>query len=360
VALHALDRIDSDGAYANLVMQGLLKDCGLDERDRGFATELVYGTTRMQRALDHAIDAFVVRPPDPVARRVLRLGAYQLLFARVAPHAAVSETVALAPQRSRGFVNAILRKISTWSPHWPSDAVRLSYPDWIWDHFVDELGPTDAEAALALMNEAPEVNVRDDGYVQDLASRWIVDLVEATEGQLVLDLCAAPGGKATALAGTGATVVAADVLWSRARLVRANARSTASTVQVMVGDGRRPPFRHESFDRVLVDAPCSGLGVLRRRADARWRIQPSDIAELALLQGELLSSAARLVRPGGILVYSVCTLSRAESLDHTPPAGWTPMPPPDSPWRPYGVGARLLPHDADTDGMTVVRYRRPT
>ncbi len=128
---------------------------------------------------------------------------------------------------------------------------------------------------------------------------------------------------------------------------------------MVTADGTAPPFRPEQFDRVLLDAPCSGLGVLRRRPDARWRLQPSDVDDLARLQQRLIEASAPLLRPGGVLVYSVCTLTAVESIDHRFPDGWVPLAPPDDPWRPYGAGARLLPHDADTDGMVLVRYRRP-
>jgi len=109
---------------------------------------------------------------------------------------------------------------------------------------------------------------------------------------------------------------------------------------------------------VLVDAPCSNLGALRRRPDARWRIEADDVDRLVAVQGALLTAARPLVRPGGVLVYSVCTLTAAESVGHDD-SGWPTLDPPSSPWRPYGSGARLLPQDEDTDGMTVLRYRRP-
>lgn len=363
MALAALTRVDHDGAYANLVLPPLLERSGLDERDRAFATDLVYGTVRMRRACDVAVDRFVLRDPDPHTRTLLRLGAYQLLFGGVAPHAAVAETVALAPARTRGFLNALLRRVATTPPAWPSDAARLSYPDWIVERLAAELGAADALAALETMNRPPAVHRRDDGYVQDPASVWVADAVAARPGELVVDLCAAPGGKATAIAHTGAHVVAADRSPARAGLVRANALATgtAAAVSVVVADGRRSPLPAGCADRVLLDAPCSGLGVLRRRPDARWSITEDALAGLVVLQQELLDAAADLVRPGGVLVYSVCTLTAAESIGHRFPHGWDPLPvdDPAGRWRPYGPGARVLPQDHDTDGMTIVRYRRP-
>jgi 16S rRNA (cytosine967-C5)-methyltransferase len=362
VALDALRRIEADGAYANLVLGPMLSSSGLGDMDRRFVTELVYGTTRMRRACDAVIDRFVTSPPDDATRSVLRLGAYQLVFAGVAPHAAVSETVGLAPKRTRGFVNAVLRKVARLSVaemSWPSDGARLSYPDWMVELFVEELGD-DAVPALERMNQAPPVTERADGYVQDQSSQWVAAAVESRADELVLDVCAAPGGKATAMAANGATVVANDQRITRARLVAENARTLELQLPVVAADGAQPPFRTGTFGAVLLDAPCSGLGALRRRADARWRIQPDDIVELAALQRRLLESAATLVAPGGRLVYSVCTITAAESVDHPTPAGFEvdPTPPPAGSWRVFRQGWRVLPHDADTDGMVMIRYRR--
>jgi 16S rRNA (cytosine967-C5)-methyltransferase len=361
VALEALTRIEHEGAYANLVVPAVLGRSSLDTRDRAFVTDLVYGTTRMRRACDFAVDRFVIKEPTPDVRTVLRLGAYQLLFGRVPPHAAVSATVDLAPARVRGFVNAILRRVAATPVDWPDLATRLSYPDWIVARLTTELGEADAVAALERMNEPPPVTTRSDGYVQDRASQWVAELVQARAGDRVADLCAAPGGKATAMAEAGAFVAGLDLRPGRAGLLAANAARLgldASRLAVVAGDGTRPPLRPGSFDRVLVDAPCSNLGALRRRPDARWRIEPGDVDRLVAVQRGLLATARTLVRPGGLLVYSVCTLTAAESID-LGDAGWLALDPPSSPWRPYGAGARILPQDADTDGMTVLRYRRP-
>ena len=350
VAYHCLQRIDHEGAYANLLLQSELGRSKLSERDRGFVTELVYGTTRMRRACDALIDRFVIKEPQPSLRTLLRLGAYQVHFAGVAVHAAVGETVELAPKASRGFVNAILRRVADTPIEWPSDAVRLSYPDWIVARTRAELGD-EAEPALARMNEPAPVSIREDGYRQDLASQWVAAAVEAEPGDRILDLCAAPGGKSSAMAATGADVIAADLQPHRARLIRG--------VPVVVADATAPPFPTSTFDKVLVDAPCSGLGGLRRRADARWRITDADISELADLQRRIISSAAVLVRPGGWLTYSVCTFTAQESIDHPVPQGFAAVTSsPGEQWRAYGHGWRVLPHDHDTDGMVLIRYRR--
>ena len=366
-ALEALRRID-EGAYANLVVPAVVGRAGLSERDGALITELAYGTTRMRRACDHLIAPFLQGPIEPEVRAALRLGAYQLNWMEVPAHAAVSTTVACAPTRARGLVNAVLRRVAEAEVTWPDPATELSYPDWIVERLSADLGADRARRALEWMNRAPSVTVRADGYVQDLASQWVAAYVEAGPGQLVADVCAGPGGKATALGQLGPAVVAAlDSRFGRARLVQENAgRLSLPCVEAVTADGTRAPLRPGVFDRVLVDAPCSGLGVLRRRPDARWRVEPDAPARLADLQRRLLLEAARLVRPGGRLVYSVCTLTAAETVavDRWAAgaggvlAGFVPLPAPGPPWNPLGRGALLLPQDADTDGMFVLGLER--
>ncbi len=209
-----------------------------------------------------------------------------------------------------------------------------------------------------------------DGRVspQDQASQAIVGILDPQPGERVLDLASAPGGKATAAAermrGDG-LVVAADLHPGRVRtVVRAAERLALQSIVVPVlADGSSPPVRAGAFDRVLLDAPCSGLGVLRRRPDARWRVEPSDVDALAKLQRVLLAAAADAVRPGGRLVYSVCTLTRAETIaidawaaDALPE--FVAITPPSAPWRTHGRGAILLPSDARSDGMFVLALER--
>lgn len=370
LALEALARIDEDGAYANLVVPGLLDRMDpdtppLSTRDRGFVTDLVYGTERMRRACDHLVDRFLSSDPPAAARRVLRLGAYQLAFRPDLPdYAVVASTVSAAPKRFRGLVNAVLRRVAAAPVEFPDTPTRLSYPDWIVDRLVRDLGELDAVAAMETMNRPPSVHRRADGYVQDLASQWVAALVGATDGDLVLDVCAAPGGKATAMAANGATVIASDLQPGRVGLISANSLATgADGVVAVVADGTAPPWRPGSFDRVLVDAPCSGLGVLRRRPDARWRLDADAPERLGALAVQLVDAAAQLIAPGGTLVFSVCTLTAAETTavddrlaDAHPELD--AMDPPGAPWRPWGRGGMLLPQDADTDGMCIFRYRR--
>jgi 16S rRNA (cytosine967-C5)-methyltransferase len=358
VALDALVRIEHDGAYANLALGAFLERSGLDGRDRGLVTELVYGVTRMRRACDFLVDRFLVRDLDLPTRTLLRMGAYQLHMMQLPPHAAVSTMVDVSPGKTKGLVNAVLRRVATAPVVWPDEATRLSYPDWLVARLVEDLGADAAHAALEAMNQAAEVTERADGYVQDRASQWVAELVGATPGERVADLCAAPGGKATAL---DAAVIATDVSIARAGLVRDNARRVGASTLVAVGDARTPPLRPGVFDRVLVDAPCSGLGVLRRRPDARWRVDADAVERLAVLQRSILEAAIGLLRPGGVLVYSVCTVTAAETTDVD---RWLAAAHPEleslgapgAPWRAHGRGGLLLPQDAGTDGMAVYRF----
>lgn len=351
-ALDALERIEGEGAYANLVLDPVLSASGLDDRDRRFVTELVYGTTRMRRACEHLVARHRRGGVTPRVDAALRLGAYQLAFAGVAPHAAVSATVGASPKPARGLVNAVLRRIAEdvdGGVTWPDLATEVSYPDWIVGALRRRLGDEEAATALVAMNRPATTHVRPDGYVQDLASQAVIDTVEAGPGQRVLDCCAAPGGKATGLAATGADVVAADLSPGRARLIAANAERYDHRVAVVVADAAAPPHPHGSFDRVLVDAPCSGLGVLRRRPDARWRIEADAPARLADLQVRLLEASAPLLARGGMLVYSVCTLTIEENAGVIERARLAGLSLVDE--------ATHVPDD-DRDGMYVARWAR--
>jgi 16S rRNA (cytosine967-C5)-methyltransferase len=423
LAVDALVRIE-DGAFAHVVVPEMLRRSGLAPRDRGFVTEMVYGTVRMQRALDFQLDKVASQPMakvETVVRAALRLGAYQLMIG-VSEHAAVSETVSALADRQRGFVNGVLRGLVRARPWtWPSGTgvaalgVRTSHPDWIVELLVEQFGATDALATLALADEPAPVTLRVDpdragaGAVeqelraagvdvqrgalvrdalvltdagdigalaavrdgratpQDQASQAVAAIVDAQPGDRVLDLAAAPGGKAGAIAarvGTDGVVVAADIHAGRVRLLqRGMERLDRPQVRAVVADGRNPPVRPEGFERVLLDAPCSGLGVLRRRPDARWRVQPEDVDALAVLQREMLVTAATTLRPGGRLVYAVCTLTDAETIGADEFAArelpqLRAAPRPDPPWRAHGRGALLLPSDARTDGMYVLALER--
>jgi len=379
VAIAALVAAEG-GERSNVVLPRLLSESGLSQRDRAFATELTYGALRMLRACDWLVGQYSKGDLEPVVRAAARAGAYQLVYMRVPAYAAVSATVAECPPRARPLLNAVLRRIAEVAAagpvRWPDPGTKLSYPDWVIKRLGDDLGVPRALGALEQMNKAASVAVRSDGYVQDLGSqavsRYVAGLLEDHPGP-VLDVCSAPGGKATLLAQGGHLVVGADIDPVRAGVVASNARRIGlDNLAVVVADGTDAPFRAGSFAVVLVDAPCSGLGVLRRRPDARWRVRPGDVARLAMLQRRLLAAAAALVAPGGALVYSVCTLTSAETIGvdewlggelggaAEPGAGgsWQAMPPPGAPWEPLGRGALLLPQAEGTDGMYLLAMRR--
>ena len=400
VAYDLLRAVDERDAYANLLLPKLLH--GLDQRERAFAAELGYGTLRALGTLDHVIGLCSSRPVadiDPPVRDVLRVGTYQLLRTRVATHAAVSTTVNLA-KRVAGpgaakFVNAVLRRVAERDgdlglPTDPLDrlAIETAHPRWIVQAFTDVLGDEAAEA-LRADDERPEVHlvarpgrisrdellaqcegtpgtlspyavrltsggdpgdipaVRDGSAgVQDEGSQYAaLALAELVPDGRILDLCAGPGGKAALLAATttSATVIANELHEHRARLVRDSAR-----VPTVTADGRRGPWHPKTFDGVLLDAPCTGLGALRRRPEARWRRKPEDVQPLQALQRELLAAAIDAVKPGGIVLYVVCSPHLAETRDVVE--------------RARGVehlgSEQLWPHRHGTDAMFVCRLRR--
>lgn len=372
VAVAALVAVEQ-GERANVVVPRLLSGSTLDDKDRRFVTELAYGAVRMCRACDWLVDQFTQVELEPLVRAVARVGAYQLAFMRVPSYAAVSATVAEAPARARGLVNAVLRRVAgvveRGPVSWPSPAARLSYPDWLVHRLGHDLGPERALEALEAMNQAATVSVRADGYTQDPASQMVAEhllsLLDRPRGSLVVDMCAAPGGKATLLAERCRAVLATDIDAARAGMVVENGLQLGlANLHVVVADGTEAPLRPGRAGAVLVDAPCSGLGTLRRRPDARWRVRPGDIPRLGRLQRRLLLSAAPLVGVRGVIAYSVCTLARAETIDvgewlvgELGP-GWEVLAPPGAPWEPLGAGALLLPQAAGTDGMYMVALRR--
>ena len=364
LAVELIERIEDKGAFANLVVPAALDGADLPVQDRGLVTDLVYGSIRRRRALDHIVSAFVASPPDPVVTRLLRIGAYQLLETDCAPYAAVNCTVEAAPKKVRGFVNAVLRRVAREGERvpFPNLATELSYPDWIVERFVDDLGERMAVRCLRAMNDPAEVNRREDGYTQDRSSVAVVDALGLSEDDLAIDICAAPGGKASAMALHGATVIASDRRRSRVRLMIGNFRTTESNAVALVADGTALPYRQGAADVVVVDAPCSGLGVLHGRADARWTIEPEAPERLADLQVQLLMAAAQCVRPGGLLAYSVCTLTRIETIGVAERFGaanpsWTVGGPLGDPWQPMGSGGFIVPEGRD--GMAAFHFRRP-
>ena len=341
VALDVVTRVFEEDAYADRAFRSAAE--GLDARDRAFAMQIAYGTVQRVRTLDHAIETLGRRPVrklDPPVRASLRIGAYQLAYMDGVPaHAAVDESVELVRraglERAVAFTNAVLRRLSEGLPEvlgrlheeTPGAAALMhSYPDWVAETWWRELGPEDARALMRRQNEPPETAVRtaegpkvvdaippdwvESGYAwpQSRGSQLAGAAVGARAGERVLDLCAAPGGKATQLAAAGADVVAVEKHPGRARELEENARRLGVQLRVANVDALALPDDLGEFDRALVDAPCSGLGVLNSRPDLRWRSEPLPDLQLALMR-----AAIERVRPGGTITYSVCTVNRAEN-----------------------------------------------
>jgi 16S rRNA (cytosine967-C5)-methyltransferase len=392
-------RVFEEDAYTDRVLRSVAAD--LDGRDRALAQRLAFGTVQRVRTLDYAIDQLGKRPTrklDPPVRAALRLGAYQLGFTDVPMHAAVNETVELVRdarlERAVPFSNAVMRRLSEGLPALlaglPEDtptaaALKHSYPDWVAELWWETFGPAQALALMRAQNEPPErvvrVNRRKSGRVEgrpdpDLPDALHVDRIDeealasgliwpqsrgsqlaglavgAQPGERTLDLCAAPGGKATQLAGE---VVAVELHPGRARELEQNCRLLgADNVTVINADAMRLPTDLTGFDRVLVDAPCSGLGVLAARPDLRWRAQP-----LPDLQHDLLRVAAERVKPGGTILYSVCTINPGETEEIVDASGlrvervgdeWLQF---RHPTRPEFL--QTLPHVHATSGFFIAR-----
>jgi len=355
-AFETVRRVFEEEAYADRAFPGAA--AGLESRERALAQRLAYGTIQRVRTLDHGIEALGRRPVgklDPPVRTALRLGAYQLAYSEVAMHAAVNESVELVRdaglERAVSFANAVMRRLTlglqglveALPEGTPEEAaLKHSYPDWVAQTWWRELGPEETLELMRAQNEPPETVVRRNGLKQgevagepdpEIPNALRVDHVDeqalaegliwpqsrgsqlaglcvgVREGERVLDLCAAPGGKATQLAERAAEVVAVEKHAGRARELEANCRRLgAANVRVVNADALELPGDLGDFDRVLVDAPCSGLGVLASRPDLRWRGKP-----LPELQRDLLRVAAERVKLGGSILYSVCTLNVEEN-----------------------------------------------
>jgi 16S rRNA (cytosine967-C5)-methyltransferase len=393
-AYEVLLRVFEQDAYADRAFRTAARD--LDERERAFAQRLTYGSVQRVRTLDHAIETLGKRPVrklDPPVRASLRLGAYQLGYTDTAPHAAANESVELVRrarlERAVPFTNAVMRRLAAGMrgllDSLPDGPLKESYPDWIYETFVRDFGRDDALALMRSMNEPLETVVRvvrgdpplgaeptdvrgayrvqrvdelavAEGRIwpQSRGSQLAGLAVGSEDGERVLDLCAAPGGKTTQLRGE---VTAVEIDPHRASELRANlATLLAENVTVVEADATKLPPPLAGFDRALVDAPCSGLGVLAQRPDLRWRAAPLPELQLALLR-----SAAERVKPGGTIVYSVCTLNADESEAIVDASGLHVLPLAEE-WPQYAHPRRpefllTLPHVHGTTGFFVSRLR---
>ena len=423
--MNASEPKDSAGRAAraaaiDLLAAALSRRAGLDEglnhhalkalepRDRAFARALVMATLRRLGAIDSALQGRLKKPPPERVVNLLRLGVAQLFVLGVPAHAAVDATVGLAPQTFRGLVNAVLRGLQREPP--ALDDATLLAPPWLMSRWQGAYGPDQAAAIAAVIPAEPptDLSLKDAAGAAALAAAlegevlpgggvrttrggditawpgfaeggwWVQDasaavparLLDVHAGQSALDLCAAPGGKTLQLAAAGAAVTALDKSGLRLKRVGENLARTGLKAEVVEADAAE--WRDaRAFDAVLLDAPCSATGTFRRHPDVLWVASPKDVASLSAVQARLLDAAARRVKPGGRLVYCVCSLEPEEGegqaaafLARTPGFALEPMTPgeggaPEPSLRPDGT-LRILPHHrADgTDGFYIARFRR--
>jgi 16S rRNA (cytosine967-C5)-methyltransferase len=374
LAFDLLTEVNRNEGYSNLLLPQALNSSKLDERDKSLVTELLYGTIRMQGKHDWVLSQISDRPwseVDPGIVDVCRMGVHQIHEMRVPDHAAVASTVEVARKRlgesKASFVNAMLRNVTRKSKEeWflPLDAItdhverfsiQYSHPQWIVSAYFDLLKSWDeVESALAINNEPAtptlvswpglstvsdliDIGAEPTTYspygahwkgnpgaldliksrkigVQDEGSQLVaLVFAAAAGGESWLDMCAGPGGKAALLSSIARerkiTFTANEVSSVRADLVR----QVVNGDRVLVGDGREIGDQEEKFDAILIDAPCTGLGALRRRPEVRWRRTLQDLRELTQLQRELIESAVRALKVGGVLGYATCSPHLAET-----------------------------------------------
>jgi 16S rRNA (cytosine967-C5)-methyltransferase len=438
LALFALNDLET-GSFTDVVVDRLLGKFQLTGVDRNFFTELVHGIVRRKRTLDAIIDRLAKQPAErqpPNLKQLLRLGLYQLRYLdRVPDSAAVNTTVNLAKANGlaglAGVVNGILRQYIRLQAECqevldlPPDPIgRLgtlySFPDWLIEHWLTELGESETEQLCQAFNTAPKIDLRVNvlkidraklidifqtagievvpipnlpqglqftgsvgaidrlpGYhegwwtIQDSSAQLVTHLLDPQPGEIIIDACAAPGGKTTHMAelmGDTGQIFAVDKTASRLKKLQQNlTRLQLSNIKILTGDSCGLSELTGTADRVLLDAPCSGLGTLHRRADARWQKTPAQIHELAKLQSQLLANTATWVKPGGVLVYATCTVHPIENervitpFLATHPDWQIERLPSDSPWADF-VGAsgaiEIWPHRQQMDGFFTIALRR--
>jgi 16S rRNA (cytosine967-C5)-methyltransferase len=314
IAFHILHRV-AEGGYASDLL--LRQSAELPARDAALTEAIVFGCLRFQAQLDFLIEHFAGRPQpklDPEVRIALRMGIYQLRYLeRIPAHAAVTESVELVKLARKvsasGFVNAVLRKVNREPVKWPDRATELSIPAWMLERWAAQYGPEAAEKIARAALEQPDSPINPaTGRRQDLGSQSIVPLLEIEPGMTVLDVCAAPGNKTAQTIAAGGRVVASDRSLARLKEV------PDAALRLVADASASLPFGMK-FDRILVDAPCSGTGTLGRNPEIKWRTLPSDIARFPPLQTNILRAALDCLKPGGRLVYSTCSLEHEENED---------------------------------------------
>jgi 16S rRNA (cytosine967-C5)-methyltransferase len=367
LALIALRRWRSTHEFADRIIQDLLAAGGESPSERAFALELFYGLLRNLTQLDFFIGHLRHGKIDASSRDLIRLGLYQLLNLRTPPHAAIFETVELAPRRSRALVNGVLRSAARRRDELQREAataplhIRRSHPQFLIERWKEQFGEDSAEALCLWNNQAPPIYARINNlrttreeflrqnpasqpvssypcfvecdafphsaialghcYIQDPSTALAVNLLDPKPGESILDACAAPGGKTFQIAAATedrAVITACDGDHARIKLLRQNLlRLGVGGARVIERDWLHWPdserFGLAQFDKILVDAPCTNTGVMRRRVDVRWRLRPDDFAQMPQQQIEIIRAVLPLLRPGGFLVYSTCSIEREEN-----------------------------------------------
>jgi len=438
LAFLALRDVHRRGTFTDIALDRVLRTAKLNSADRGLVTELVYGSVRRSRTLDALIDQLgkkKAHQQPPELRTILHIGLYQLRYQeRIPPSAAVNTTVELAKENGfkglAGVVNGLLRQYERLAAS-SSDSLQLpvepverlgvlhSFPDWIIQMWIEQLGVEETEQLCEWLNQSPSIDLRinplrvsiedveaamqsagvnvhrlpqlpqalrvaggtgtiqklpgfSEGWwtIQDSSAQLVSHLLDPQAGDVVIDACAAPGGKTTHIAelmGDEGKIWACDKAASRLKKLKENAkRLQLKSIQICTGDSRNFSQFTNSADRVLLDAPCSGLGTLHRRPDIRWRVTAATVDELSVLQGELLEQAATWVKPGGVLVYATCTLHPQENegvilrfLERH--SHWQIEPPPaDSPKSALSTPQgwlKVWPHRHQMDGFFMVRLK---
>jgi len=362
--LHALLEWEKGRAFSDEILHETLESVPLGALDRAFLMEIFFGILRNLSRLDFLIAQLREGDLDLHTRELLRIGLYQIFHMRTPAHAAVNETVSLAA-RTRGLVNAILRRALRETNTLETqllaadEATRVSHPQFLIDRWRQNFGP-DATTALCQWNNVPpDLHVRANGlkvtvgellrtvpdanrspahpqaikvhqlpsswimrglcYVQDPSTLLACDLLAPQPGETVLDACAAPGGKTTYLAElmrNEGRIVATDLYESRVVRLRENlARLGATAAEAIQHDAMQSggPLAGAAFDRILVDAPCSNTGVIRRRVDVRWRLTDEDFVRMPAQQLALVRRTSTMLKRGGTLVYSTCSLEPEEN-----------------------------------------------
>lgn len=355
VAASLLDGVLGHGrALDDALLDGKSGFRDLSDRDRGYVRRLVATALRRRGQIDGTLRKFLTLWPKGLPREAMRLGAAELLFLDVPPHAAVGEAVNLMhpeQKKPRGLINAVLRKVASEGAAIVAqlDAAKANTPDWLWQSWINAYGEDAARGiAAAHLNEAPlDISVKGDAatwaeklgaellptgslrraagggveslpgfaegewWVQDVAATLPVKMLGDVKGKAVVDLCAAPGGKTAQLAALGAQVTAVDRSAQRLRRLEQNMARLGLTAEVIAAEVAEWNTTRQ-FDAVLLDAPCSATGTIRRHPDLPYLKDEADVAKLAELQRRLAAKAWSLLKSGGVMVYCVCSLQPEE------------------------------------------------